>query len=90
MIGDFVVTIHYFVQPQEDMKLIHNILQTYALDITAAGAHSRCEMWSMFFSNISDSMIFSPHNCNLELILKSAKLYSTTILKSCNLKCIKS
>ena len=27
------------------------------------------------FSNISDSVIFSPHNCNLELILKSAELY---------------
>ena len=58
MIGDFVVTTHYFVQPQEDMKLIPNILQTYALDIVAVGAHSRSEMWSMFFSNISDSVIF--------------------------------
>ena len=49
MIGDFVVTTHYFVQSQEDMKLIHNILQTYTLDIAAVGAHSRHEMWSMFF-----------------------------------------
>ena len=49
MIGDFIVTTHYFVQPQEDMKLIHNILQTYALNIAAAGAHSRREMWGMFF-----------------------------------------
>ena len=49
VIGDVVVTTHYFVQPQEDMKLIHNILQTYALNIDAARAHSRREMWSMFF-----------------------------------------
>ena len=68
------------------MKLIHNILQTYALDIATAGAHLRREMWSMFFSNISDSEIFSPHNCNLELVLKSVELYYETVLKSCNLK----
>ena len=49
VIDDFVVTTHYFVQPQEDIKLIHNILQTHALDIVIAGAHSRREMWSMFF-----------------------------------------
>ena len=30
-------------------KLIHNILQTYTLDIVVAGAHLRREMWSMFF-----------------------------------------
>ena len=42
------------------------------------------------FSNISDSVIFSPHNCNLELILKNAELYSATVLKSYNLKCIQS
>ena len=50
MIGDFVATARYFVQPQEEMKLIHNILQTYTLDIVATRAHSRHEMWSMFFS----------------------------------------
>ena len=44
VIGDFVVTTHYFVQPQEDIKLIHNILQTYALDIVAVEAHSKREM----------------------------------------------
>ena len=44
VISDFVVTTHYFFQPQEDMKLIQNILQTYTLDIAAAGAHSRREM----------------------------------------------
>ena len=44
MIGDFIVTTHYFVQPQEYMKLIHKIMQTYALDIVAVGAHSRREM----------------------------------------------
>ena len=49
MIGDFIVTIHYFVQSQEDKKLIHNILQTCAFDIAAAGAHSRREIGSMFF-----------------------------------------
>ena len=36
------------------------------------------------FSNISDLVIFSPHNCNLELILKSIELYSATILKFYN------
>ena len=49
VIGDFLVTAHYFVQPQEDIKLIQNMLQTYTLDIDVAGAHLRREMWSMFF-----------------------------------------
>ena len=42
------------------------------------------------FFNMFSSMIFSPHNFNWELILKSVELYSLTVLKSCNFRCIQS
>ena len=42
------------------------------------------------FSSMSSFVTFSPHILNWELILNDAELYSPTILKSCNLKCIQS
>ena len=50
------------------------------------------EGWNVenIFSNMSSSVLFSPHNFNFELILKSAELYSATLLKSCSLKLIHS
>jgi len=47
------------------------------------------EAWKVknVFSNIWYHVIFSPHNLSYEVILKGAKLYSLTDLKSCNLKC---
>ena len=40
------------------------------------------------FSSMSSPMTFSPHNFNWELILNNAELYSLTVLKSYNLRCI--
>ena len=42
------------------------------------------------FSSMSSYVTFSPHNFNWKLILNNAELYSLTILKSCNLRCIQS
>jgi hypothetical protein len=56
------------------------------LNIAAAGANSKYEMWKIFFSNMSLSVIFSPHNFNLEVIQNIAELYSPTDLKFCKLK----
>ena len=46
------------------------------------------EAWNVVnvFSNISSSLIFSPHNFNCEVIQYSAELYSCTNLKSCSLR----
>ena len=42
------------------------------------------------FSNMSYSVIFYLQSFNLELILNNVELYSLTVLKSYNLKCIQS
>ena len=41
--GDFSLVAHYFIQLLEDMILIENIFEIYALDIAVVGAHSRRE-----------------------------------------------
>ena len=48
------------------------------------------EEWNIenVLSNMSSSLISSPHNFNFDLIFKSVELYSVTLLKSCSLKLI--
>ena len=60
------------------------------LSILLLQEHIRGMKRSKSFSNMSSSLIFFLHNFNWELILKSAELYSLTVLKSCNLRCIQS
>ena len=72
----------------------HDINSKYFLNLRSRYCYCRStfEAWNVVkvFSNLSSSVIFSPHNFNWSLILKSVELHSLTILKSCNLKCIQS
>ena len=72
----------------------HDINSEYFVNLHSryCCCRSTFEAWSVVkvFFNMSSSVIFSPHNFNWELILKSAELYSLTVLKSCNLRCIQS
>ena len=72
----------------------HDISSEYFSNLHSRYCYCRSlfEAWNVVnvFSNMSSSVTFSPHNFNCEVILISAKLYSLTLLKSCNLRCIQS